>query len=82
MLKQTKIEEYFKKNPCKYVEVAAKEECKSMSHLEKMFQDIVDKGGEGVILRDPASPYQAGRSPGYLKHKVNFFFFSFLAKFC
>ena len=30
----------------------------------------MDVGGEGIILRDPAAPYQPGRSPGYLKHKV------------
>jgi len=31
---------------------------------------IVDKGGEGVILRDPNSPFEQGRLRGYLKHKV------------
>ena len=30
----------------------------------------MDQGGEGVIIRDPSSPYQAGRSSGFLKHKV------------
>jgi len=43
--------------------------CQGLSHLEKFFQDVVDKGGEGVILRDPSAPPQPGRSPGYLKHK-------------
>lgn len=38
--------------------------------MGKLFQDILDKGGEGVILRDPASPNEPGRSPGFLKHKV------------
>ncbi len=36
-----------------------------------VFQDVIDKGGEGVILRDPVSLYQPGRSAGYLKHKVS-----------
>ena len=40
-----------------------------MPHLEEFFQDIIDKGGEGIILRDPAAPFQRGRAPGYLKHK-------------
>ena len=43
-----------------------------MAHLESFFQDVVGKGGEGVILRDPTSLIQPGRSPGYLKHKVGF----------
>jgi DNA ligase 1 len=54
----------------KYVELAPKHVCAGISHLEKFFQDVVDKGGEGVILRDPSSPYVQGRSVGYLKHKV------------
>ena len=44
--------------------------CKGTDHLEKIFQDIMDQGGEGIILRDPSSPFEAGRSRGYLKHKV------------
>jgi len=43
-----------------------------MTHLEAFFQDIIDKGGEGIILRDPKAPMIAGRSAGYLKHKVAF----------
>lgn len=54
----------------KYVGVAEKLECDGIQHLEKIFQDLLDRGGEGVILRDPLSLYQPGRSPGYLKHKV------------
>lgn len=45
-------------------------ECLGSDHLEKFFQDIMDGGGEGIILRDPNSPYEPGRSSGYLKHKV------------
>jgi ATP-dependent DNA ligase len=55
---------------CEYVEVAPKVECKDIQHLEEMYQDIVDKGGEGIILRDPNLPYETGRSKGFLKHKV------------
>ena len=42
-----------------------------MPHLEKIFQDIIDQGGEGIILRQPTAPYQGGRSAGFLKHKVS-----------
>ena len=44
--------------------------CTGIAHLEKLFQDVIDRGGEGVILRDPSAPYIPGRSTGYLKHKV------------
>jgi len=49
--------------------------CMDTSHMESFFQDVIDKGGEGIILRDPKSPYQPGRSLGYLKHKVSSAFF-------
>ena len=54
---------------CKYIEVAPYERCSDIGHLERYFQDIIDGGGEGIILRDPSSPYQPGNSLGYLKHK-------------
>jgi len=38
--------------------------------LNEFFQDIMDRGGEGIILRNPSTPYQPGRSQGFLKHKV------------
>ena len=59
--------------------------CQGTDHLEKIFQDIMDKGGEGIILRDPTSPFEAGRSRGYLKHKVrvrwNIVFFAIAHRF-
>jgi len=55
----------------KYVSLAPYVVCKDTSHFEELYQDIIDQGGEGVILRDPLSPYQSGRSTGYLKHKVS-----------
>jgi len=54
-----------------YIEVAGKEVCTDTQHFERFFQDIIDRGGEGVILRDPDAPFRHGRSPGYLKHKVD-----------
>ena len=54
----------------KYVELARKHECNGTAHLESFFQDVIDRGGEGIILRDPNAPMQPGRCPGYLKHKV------------
>jgi len=55
----------------KYLEIAPKQICTGTDHLDKIFQDIVDGNGEGVILRDPDAPYKPGRSSGYLKHKVS-----------
>lgn len=56
----------------RFLELAPKVECTGANHLEQFYQDIIDGGGEGVILRDPGARLQPGRSPGYLKHKVQY----------
>ena len=53
-----------------YITVAPKEVCTGMTHMESFLQDILDSGGEGIILRDPNAPFESGRSAGYLKHKA------------
>jgi len=52
------------------IQIAPKDICQGMQHLEQYFQETINQGGEGIILRDPNSPNIPGRSPGYLKHKV------------
>lgn len=64
------VEKHFDGNDHPYIALARKEECQGMQHLDTFFQDIMDHGGEGIILRDPKAPYQPGRSRGFLKHKV------------
>jgi len=64
------LEKHFGDKEHPYIEVAKKQECTGMQHLDSFFQDILDHGGEGVILRDPQAPYHPGRSRGFLKHKV------------
>ena len=54
-----------------FFEVVPKTECKGRDHLEQLLQDIVDNGGEGIILRNPEATYEGGRSKGFLKHKVS-----------
>jgi DNA ligase 1 len=67
------LELHMAKVASKYIETAPKLVCEGTGHLEKYFQDIIDQGGEGIILRDPSAPYEAGRSRGYLKHKVTIY---------
>ncbi len=43
--------------------------CKDAQHLEFMLDDIVNAGGEGVMLRKPGSAYVNGRSKDLLKVK-------------
>jgi len=65
-----KLEQELNGENHRYVQIAPYTLCQGTDHLEKIFQDIMDQGGEGIILRDPESPYKPGRSSGFLKHKV------------
>jgi len=64
------IEDYLGPKLHQYVELAPKTVCNDAAHIQRLFQDIVHTGGEGIILRDPSAPYQPGKSRGYLKYKV------------
>jgi hypothetical protein len=57
----------------KHVEIAPMIVAKDMNHLEQFLQNVLDNGGEGIILRDPKCHHQGGRSSGFLKHKVGCF---------
>lgn len=57
--------------PSDVVQIAPYQICKDMTHLDAVCQDILDGGGEGIILRDPSSSQTSGRCAGFLKHKVS-----------
>jgi len=65
------VEEKLGSSQSSITQVAPKVVCLDVPHLESYYQDIIDQGGEGVILRDPESLLKPGRSSGYLKHKVS-----------
>jgi DNA ligase-1 len=50
--------------------VLDQEWCKSKAHMEQYLRSIERVGGEGVMLRQPASKYEAGRSNTLLKVKT------------
>jgi ATP-dependent DNA ligase len=54
----------------RFIRVAPKQVCDNTDHLGQIFNDIMAKGGEGIILRNPLAPFTHGRCPGFLKHKV------------
>ena len=53
-----------------HIKLSPKEQCKGYDHMELFMQQIIDEGGEGIILRDPLSSQKHGRSSQFLKHKV------------
>jgi ATP-dependent DNA ligase len=49
--------------------------CEGERHLKKMLDEIISKGGEGVILRHPQLGYGRRRAGNrFLKFKVSLFF--------
>ena len=62
------IEQHLKRHPAN-IAVIKQTPVKDAAQARAMMERIVAAGGEGVILRNPALPYSAGRSSGYLKLK-------------
>lgn len=59
----------FKKLGIRWVRVLEHTVCKNKAHVLEMLEDIIEKGGEGLMLREPGSPYINGRSKTLLKVK-------------
>ena len=51
------------------IEVVPYIKCEDKDHLIKFFTELVSKGAEGVMLRQPGSPYEQKRSRHLLKYK-------------
>lgn len=52
-----------------FVSVVEMTKCQSREHLKQYFDSIIEKGGEGVMLREPNSLYTAKRSNALKKFK-------------
>lgn len=44
--------------------------CTGKAHFNELMKQILHKGGEGLMLRQPGSMYEAGRSKSLYKHKL------------
>jgi DNA ligase-1 len=53
----------------RFVRVVTQERCKGVTQLLAERDRVVRQGGEGLMLRRPASAYEVGRSPTLLKVK-------------
>jgi DNA ligase-1 len=61
-----------KMSPSPFVKVVEAVKCNGPEHLKEHFDNIIAKGGEGVMLREPQSLYKAGRSNSLKKFKPFF----------
>lgn len=62
--------EWFRTHPNPYVTVIEHEACVGEEHLRNRLAEVEALGGEGLILRQPASAYMVGRSATILKVKT------------
>ena len=64
------VEEYLTKNRPAYARAHTHALCKSIDHLRTELARVEALGGEGLMLRQPASKYAVGRSATLLKVKT------------
>jgi len=62
---------WLKKTPCP-IEYSPHSVITSDSHLKAMMNEVVSKGGEGLMLKDPNAKYEGKRSPYILKLKAEY----------
>jgi len=60
---------WFEQHPNTHVKIIQQTVCQSPQHLEAYLDMVVAEGGEGVMVKDPALSYTAGRTTAILKVK-------------
>jgi DNA ligase-1 len=64
------LRDFLSSNRPPFAEVHQHERCRGLDHLREELARIEALGGEGLMLRQPGSRYEAGRSPTLLKVKT------------
>lgn len=63
------LQNFLDSNPNEFIKIIPQIKISSKEQMEEFFTNIVQNGGEGVVLRDPNLPYEAKRSTQALKYK-------------
>ena len=63
------LEKWLKENSAPHLKIIEQKKISDKSEVNQFLQEVLSKGGEGVILRNPKIAYQGGRSEGFLKLK-------------
>jgi len=64
-----KAGQWFGGHPATHVRIIEQIACQGADQLDAFLEDIESMGGEGVVVKDPTLPFQAGRSAHVLKVK-------------
>lgn len=63
------LQQYLNRHPTPHIEIIPQIPIQDKVHLQQFYQDILSKGGEGVVVRNPQTAYIQGRSAQILKIK-------------
>ena len=64
-----RVKKWFKEHPNSHVHIIPQYICKGTNHLNNYVNEIVARGGEGAMVKDPTLNYIAGRTSAILKVK-------------
>ena len=67
-----KVKKWFYEHPNRFVKIIPQKRCPDRKALKQYLEEIVQNGGEGVIVKDPSLRYFSGRSGKILKVKKFF----------
>jgi len=68
--RQALLQEMFRETLTPYARLLQQNRCTGIGHLQTELARVVSLGGEGLMLRQPRSQYEAGRSTTLLKVKT------------
>jgi DNA ligase-1 len=66
------LEKYLAKKPHSYIEIIKQTVIKTKSQVSDFLEEVTNKKGEGVVLRNPNISYKTGRLSSALKVKKHF----------
>lgn len=66
------LEDYLTLHPHAHIKIIAQHTVRDAAHLQNFLDEVTAGGGEGVVVRNPQTPYQTGRLADALKVKKHF----------
>jgi DNA ligase-1 len=63
------VQNHFRESPPEFAQVLWQQRCRGREHLQEELQRVLSARGEGLMLRQPGSCYEPGRSHTLLKVK-------------
>lgn len=64
-----RLREYLGHHYVAHIKIVPQTVCRNVAHLMQRLMAVDAAGGEGLVLRNPDSPYETGRTPNALKVK-------------